>query len=73
MRNLKPTLIFFSLLVFFGGGLLLTKELMDVRNTGDYVVMQVLTMMNGLGLVLVLFLWLAHMRSKKADERDPPP
>jgi hypothetical protein len=64
-RGLKEALSHFVMPVFFGGGLLLTKEFMSVDSAWDYVVLQLLTLMNGLGLGIVLVLWVMALRKNK--------
>ncbi len=67
----KEALNFLAMTAFFGGGLLLSKEFITIRNMWDYVVLQVLTMMNGLGLCVVLILWASRIRSGKTSAREP--
>ncbi len=63
----KETLNFLAMAAFFGCGLLLSKEFIPIHNMWDYVVLQVLTMMNGLGLCVVLVLWVSRVRDGRAE------
>jgi hypothetical protein len=70
IRSGKETLNFLAMAAFFGGGLLLTKNFVPVSSTWDYIVLNVLTMLNGLGLCIVLALWVSSIRGGKADEQE---
>ncbi len=72
-RNLKETLKHLAITVFFGGGLLLTGKFISVDSAWDYVVLQLLTLMNGLGLGIVLILWIVAVRKKKAEAEENLP
>jgi len=72
-RNLEETLKYLAMTVFFGGGLLLTSKFISVDSAWDYVVLQLLTLMNGLGLGIVLMSWIVAIRKKKAEAEEGPP
>ena len=67
--HIKETLTFLAQAVFFGGGLLMSREFITAGSTWDYIVIQLLAIMNGLGLGIVLFLWAVHIRGKKSEAR----
>ncbi len=69
-RNLKRPLTFLSLTLFFGCGVLLTHKLMKVRSVWDYVVIHMLTLMSGLGLIIVVVWWLMHIRRRQDEARE---
>ncbi len=71
-RNSKETLVYLALTLFFGGGLLFTSEFIAVRCTWDAVVIELLTLMHGLGLTVVLILWFIHIRTRK-EQREALP
>ncbi len=71
-RNLKETLVYLALTPFFGGGMLLTNDFIAVRSVWDAVVAELLILMNGLGLTVVLILWIIHLRSRH-DEMESVP
>ncbi len=60
MRN--PTLNSLALIAFFGGGLLLAQEFMPDRSAWDFVLIQLLSLMNGIGLCIVLISWINRIR-----------
>ena len=68
-QRAKETLTFLALTVFFGGGLLLSRVFITDGSTWDYIVIQLLAIMNGLGLGIVLVLWMVHIFGKKAGAR----
>lgn len=70
IRAGKETLSFLAMAAFFGGGLLLTEEFIPVSNTWDYIVLHVLTMMNGLGLCVVLALWVVRICDRKTEAQE---
>ncbi len=72
-RNLKHQLTFPALILFFGCGLLLTNELIAVHSVWDYVIVHLLTLMNGLGLSIVIMWWITHVRRKKAEALEDFP
>ena len=60
--------------VFFGGGFLWSREFIAVvSNDWDYILMQMLTMMNGLGLVMVLVVAGIRIRDRRTETLESPP
>ena len=70
LRADNETLTFLAMTVFFGLGLLLSREFISVSSAWDYIVIQVLTMMNGLGLGIVLILWVGRLLTGKTAARE---
>lgn len=68
-RRVKETLTFLALTVFFGGGLLLSRVYITDGSAWDYIVIQLLAILNGLGLGYVLVLWTVHIFRKKSEAR----
>jgi hypothetical protein len=71
--NTKETLSFLALALFFSGGILWFKEFITISSTWDYIVLQLLTMMNGLGLFMVLVLLARWIRDRKAEAQEGLP
>ncbi len=71
-RNVKETLVYLALTLFFGGGMLLTNDFIAVRSVWDAVVVELLILMNGLGLTVVLILWIVHLRSRHNEMESVP-
>lgn len=72
-RDAKEDLTFLALIAFFGSGLLLSREFVFDNSAWDYIVVQLLSIMNGLGLVIVLILWTVHILGKKSQAQDTLP
>ena len=72
-QPLRETLTFLALTLFFGGGLLLSREFISDGSAWDYIVIQLLAIMNGLGLGIVLVLWIVHILGKKSEARHDLP
>ena len=66
-QHVKETLTFLSLTIFFAGGLLLSREFVTDGSAWDFIVMQLLAIMNGLGLGIVLVLLIVRILGKKAE------
>jgi len=72
-RDVKDTVTFLALVVFFGAGLLLSRLFIFDNSAWDYVVVQLLVIMNALGLGVVLILWVVHIFGKKPQAQDGLP
>ena len=70
LRTGNETFTFLAMTVFFSLGLLLSREFISVSSAWDYIVIQVLTMMNGLGLGIVLILWVSRFLARKTEARE---
>jgi len=76
IQNIREVLNFLAAAVFFGIGMLvLNPQYIPISSSWDYIVLELLTFMNGLGLCLVLgllvnTLWInrALLRDKLHDE-----
>ena len=74
LRTVKEARNFLAMAVFFGGGFLWSREFIAVvSNDWDYILMQMLTMMNGLGLVMVLVAWGIRVRDRRTETLESPP
>lgn len=72
-QDAKETLTFLALIVFFGCGLVLSRKFVFDNSAWDYIVVQLLSIMNGLGLGIVLILWTVHILGKKSQDQDNLP
>ncbi len=72
-QQVKGTLTSLALPVFFGGGLLLSLKSITHTSAWDYIVIQLLAIMNGLGLSIVLVLWTVHILGRRTEARHDLP
>ena len=69
IQNSNEVWIFLGAAVFFGLGMLtLNPQYVTVSSAWDYIVLQLLTFMNGLGLCLVLGLLVSTFWSGKVSK-----
>jgi len=71
--NVRETRNFLAMVIFFGGGLLWSGEFITVRNAWDAVTLRLLSMMNGLGLIIATAIWTQRFRSRIASAKTSLP
>ena len=71
--NMNEKQSFLAKTVFFCVGFFWSRDLITVSDSWDYVVVQVLTMISGLGICMMLAMWSIQVRARKAAAEEGLP
>ena len=71
--DMNENISFLAKIAFFCVGLFWSRELMAVSDSWDYVVVNMLTIISGLGICMVFAMWTIQVRARRAAAQENLP